>query len=117
MLRFVFLLIPVKRRARVVGYMNIYQSGHFHRAGKPNMYDRHPGDIYPSYEAAVADVDPPNLYLCTVKVTWYEDIKPVPNGADSKPIPLSVSRRMLKDHQGGYVQWDARVNAENIMEG
>lgn len=39
------------------GYVNIYRSGFFHRIGKPGCYDRHPGDIYETQEAAINDVE------------------------------------------------------------
>lgn len=42
--------------AIILGYANVYRSGYFHRKGKPNMYDRHFGDIYPDREAALADL-------------------------------------------------------------
>jgi hypothetical protein len=93
---------------RIVGWQNIYKSGYYHRAGKPGMYDRHPGDLYPTREAAEADVEPPEFYVATVKVVWYEDSVPHVNGVNSVPVPVVESRRRLKAQPAGYYvdgQW------------
>lgn len=76
----------------VQGYMNIYRSGFYHRKGKANAYDRHAGDIYPSWEAAVDDIDPISHYIDTVIVSWHEAAQPVINGPDSKPVSLKLTR-------------------------
>lgn len=91
---------------RCVGWMNIYKSGYFHRAGKPGMYDRHPGDLYPTRESALADVDPraAHLYMTTVKVVWYEDRPPHVNCVNSVPVPVAESRRKLAKQPDGFYQ-------------
>lgn len=90
---------------RVVGWQNIYRSGYYHRCGKPTMFDRHPGDLYPTRAAAEADVDPAarHLYVATTKVVWYEESEPHVNSETSVPVPLSESRRKLaREPAGSY---------------
>lgn len=89
---------------RIVGWQNIYRSGYYHRCGKPGMYDRHPGDLYPTRKAAEADVDPPAQYVATVKVVWYEDKQPHVNCAQSVPVPIAESRRRLHREPAGFYQ-------------
>jgi hypothetical protein len=75
------------------GFLNIYRSGWFHRANKPNGFDRHSGDIYLTKEAAIAEIDPISHYIDTIPVEW-EDYEVVEvNPADAVPVPLSVSRK------------------------
>lgn len=90
-------------KTRVTGWMNIYRAGYYHRAGKPNMYDRHPGDCYPTRELAVADIDPPHLYVATVRVTWWEERQPHTNAANSVPVPVAYSRRILARESGEFI--------------
>ena len=63
------------------GWINIYRSGFFHTPGKPGAFDRHPGDIYATYEAAVADIFPVSHYVATVPVAWEEETRPAVNPA------------------------------------
>lgn len=77
---------------KVKGFMNVYRSGHFHRAGKADCYDRHAGDIYPTREAAVRDIDPPSHYIDTIEIAWEEKKLPNINGSDSVPVPLNKTR-------------------------
>ena len=86
--------LTIKVEAECHGFINIYRSGHFHRVGKPGMYDRHPGDIYATYEQAVADIDPKHLYITTIPVVWYEANEPHCNATTSTPVPLKDSRRV-----------------------
>jgi hypothetical protein len=90
---------------RIVGWQNIYRSGHFHRCGKPGMFDRHPGDLYASRAAAMADVDQAakHLYVATTRVVWYEDKQPHVNCATSVPVPLATTRRKLTEDGGEYI--------------
>lgn len=88
---------------RVVGWQNVYRSGYYHRCGKPQMYDRHPGDLYATRQAAEADVDPPEYHVATVKVVWYEERQPHVNCANSVPVPIAESRRTLHKHGGEYI--------------
>lgn len=67
------------------GWLNVYRSGHYHRAGKPGMYDRHPGDIYETKEAALADISPASHYVATVPIEWYDPEPLRVNGPDSTP--------------------------------
>lgn len=85
----------------MTGFINIYKSGWFHRKGKPNMLDRHPGDIYLTMEAAKQDIDPAAaaLYVGTVPIMWIEpDDALAVNPADSHPIPLRETRRQLGEY-------------------
>lgn len=79
---------------RILGYINVYRSGYFHRRGKPGVCDRHGGDVYLSREQALADVNPRTHYVDTVPVTWEEQDPPDANPADSQPISLALTRRM-----------------------
>lgn len=83
------------------GYINIYRSGWFHRAGKPQCFDRHSGDVYPTYDAAVRAVSPRSHYVCTVPVVWHDAPNLRPNPAHSVPVPLNVTRRAeaLRGHE------------------
>lgn len=86
----------------MTGFINIYKSGWFHRKGKPNMLDRHPGDIYLTMEAAKLDIDPAaaSLYVGTVPIMWIEpDDALAVNPADSHPIPLRETRRQLGEYR------------------
>lgn len=75
------------------GYLNIYRNGFFHRAGKPGNMDRQSGDIYETYEEAIAHIDPPSHYIDTVPLTW-QDVEVVrKNPADSVPISIRDSRK------------------------
>jgi hypothetical protein len=65
--------------AKCVGYINIYRSGFFHKAGKLGAYDRHPGDIYATKHAAERDINPWSHYVTTVPVTWEEPSMPPAN--------------------------------------
>lgn len=104
---------------RVVGWQNIYRSGHYHRVGKPLMYDRHPGDLYPTREAAEADVDPPELLVATVKVVWYEAKQPHVNCGQSRPVSIADSRRQLKREPAGHYEdgvWVPPLSPEALRE-
>jgi hypothetical protein len=61
---------------KVQGWMNIYRSGFFHTPGKPGAYDRHPGDLYATEEAARADIFPRTHYIATVPCEWEEESIP-----------------------------------------
>lgn len=76
----------------ICGYLNVYRSGYFHRQGKPHAYDRHSGDFYPTEQDAKRDIDPPSHYICTVPVVWVEEAPVFPNGEDSQPVPLHMTR-------------------------
>lgn len=97
------ILCALTGKVRVTGWMNIYRSGYYHRAGKPNMYDRHPGDLYPTRAAALAEIQPKHLYVSTVPVSWWEDYLPHVNSASSAPVPVVASRRVLARESGEYI--------------
>jgi hypothetical protein len=102
--RLINLVLALFGVCRVVGWQNIYRSGYYHRCGKPGMYDRHPGDLYPTRDAAERDVEPPEQYVTTVKVVWYEDKQPHVNCASSQPVPITESRRKLHRQPEGFYQ-------------
>lgn len=74
--------------ALIQGFMNVYRSGHFHRAGKPGNFDRHGGDLYPDYASAVAAIEPASHYVATVPVSWPDYVGIQANTEHSKPLPL-----------------------------
>lgn len=80
-----------------MAYLNVYQSGYYHRKGKPGQYNCHPGDLYPTHEAATQDVDPDaaHLYLGTFFVDIPSELLGPCNPSDSVPVPLSQTRREL----------------------
>lgn len=83
-----------------LGFINIYRSGFFHREGKPGMFNRHPGDIYPTREAAMVDIHPSSHYIDTIPIEWEEEVRVALNAQDSTPIPLSYSRKQwFKGHE------------------
>lgn len=75
------------------GFVNIYRAGWFHRAGKPGNLDRHTGDIYDTYEKALASIDPPSHYVATVGISWVDTEDVQPNPDDSVPVPIRESRK------------------------
>ncbi len=91
-------------KVMMMGWMNVYRSGVFHRTGKPGAADRHPGDFYPTRELAEKDIELRTHFICTCPVEW-EDFEVVTaNDLDSKPVPLSVTRKLVKlDHVSGVV--------------
>lgn len=85
-------------------FINLYVSGFFHRLDKPNQFNAHPGDLYPTRELAVLDIAPADCYLGTVEVLIPDDLYArlgKPNGPDAKPIPLEDSRRAYHEFGGG----------------
>lgn len=79
--------------ALVHGFVNIYKSGYFHRLAKPHTCDRHGGDLYLTEAAALADIHPHSHYVTTVPISWEDPETVQCNPQDSKPIPLSESRK------------------------
>lgn len=78
---------------KVTGYMNIYRSGYYHRKGKPNAFDRHAGDVYPTAELAVKDIHPKSHYIGTIPITWQEETMPHVNPPESEPVSLKFTRK------------------------
>lgn len=78
------------------GWCNLYQQGWYHRAGKPGTMTLHPGDLYPTREDALADIDHDAPYVGTAFVQWEhpEHKPPVQVFPDvSTPVPLAISRK------------------------
>lgn len=82
------------------GFVNIYRSGWFHRADKPCAYNRHPGDIYPTKEEAMRDIEPKELYVTTVPIAWQEAGDVRPNPVESVPEPLFKQRSQMRQQYG-----------------
>lgn len=78
------------------GWCNLYRQGHYHRAGKAGTMTLHPGDLYATKEAALADIDPDAPYITTAFVQWEQpwgEPEPAVFPEGCKPVPLSESRR------------------------
>lgn len=77
------------------GWCNLYLQGWYHRAGKAGTMTLHPGDLYPTKEAALADIDPGAPYMTTAFIQWEEPggyvTSVYPEGA--QPVPLATSRK------------------------
>lgn len=74
-------------------WINLYASGHYHRLGKRNTMNLHPGDMYATEEAAKADIDKEAPYLGTVAVDIPANITGVRDFPGcASPIPLSKTR-------------------------
>lgn len=87
-----------------IGWVNVYRSGFFHTAGKPGAYDRHPGDIYETEAAAIADIHPRSHYIATVPIAWAE-----PTRAHVNPCMTvcdSLTCYSEDDKRGHYVGLD-----------
>lgn len=80
-------------------WINLYISGYYHRAGKPGQYNVHPGDLYPTEEAAKLDIDPNAPYFATVPVTVPDGISLGDvNPPDSVPMALSTSKAVYQEY-------------------
>ena len=66
------------------GYINVYRSGFWHKAGKAGAFDRHAGDIYPDSDSAVDAIEQPHLYVATVPVQWEDEDGLLANLADGR---------------------------------
>jgi hypothetical protein len=80
-------------KAKRISYMNIYEQGYYHRTGKPGTLNAHPGDLYDSYAAAKADVDPDAPYIATVGFEWDAPANIAVYGPDSVPVSLGITRK------------------------
>jgi hypothetical protein len=76
--------------AKIKGFLNVYRSGHFHRAEKPTAFNRHAGDFYATFEDAFADIDPVSHYIDTVAVEWEDEEGLCANCQSSIPVPLGT---------------------------
>lgn len=80
-------------------WVNLYRQGWYHRAGKPGTMNIHPGDMYATFDKAIADIDPDAPYVGTVPVdvldgVWAEDAPAFAEyPADSVPRPIRETRR------------------------
>jgi hypothetical protein len=68
----------------ITGYMNLYQRGYFHHLGRPNSFDRYAGNIYPTLELALAEVDLGSHYVKTIEINWNEENMPSINRSDKR---------------------------------
>lgn len=79
-----------------IAYINLYKSGFFHRANKPEQFNVHPGDLYPTAEAAMRDVHPKDLWVGTVPVhvpTELQHVLGTSNPYNAIPIPLEETKQ------------------------
>lgn len=97
----------------VTGWLNVYRSGFFHREGKPDAFNRHAGDLYPTQEAAIRDIEPLSHYVATVPVQWSEPEYPHVNGSHSQPVPLSKTRKRLPSTAELQLAFAARAMAQS----
>lgn len=89
----------------IIGYMNVYKSGFFHKAGKADTFDRHAGDIYASHDAAVRDIHPRSHYVATVSVLWTEPGSERPAVVPGAPCePCRIAQRFGPSDIGEDVQ-------------
>lgn len=82
-------------------FMNVYVSGYYHRVGKPDCTDLHAGDLYLSFRHAEEQAEKDKGWVCTaeVMVPIPDDMVICENSADSKPTPISVTRRILEESE------------------
>ena len=92
------------------GWCNLYLQGWYHRAGKAGTMTLHPGDLYPTREAAIADIDPDAPYMTTAFVQWEEvggyETSVYPEGA--QPVNLAKTRREWELVEAAK-EWRARA--------
>lgn len=88
-------------------YINLYKQGYYHRAGKPSTVNIHPGDMYASREAAIADIDTDAPYVGTVPVLLgVIPFEVYPEMSD--PTPLRESRKWFANSTTqDMIEWDA----------
>lgn len=92
---------------KITGYINLYRSGWFHRQGKPGAFDLHAGDVYPTLESALRDIEPRTHYLATVPVCWQSDQDMAPT-----PPPRRQSRfRSAEPHSAAKTTASMRGKA------
>lgn len=91
-------------------WINLYTSGYYHRSGKPGQYNVHPGDMYPTHKAALADIDPQAPYVATVPVMIPDDVQFMlgeVNPPWSQPTPLSETKAIYAEGgQMALLQWN-----------
>lgn len=114
-------------------YMNLYAQGWYHRQGKEGTMAFHPGDLYPDYGAAKADIDTEAPYLGTVGVDIPEGMVEVMFGkgvslepyGPGEPIPLRESRKAIKDGTPSHIvgmrplipAWPIDVRGTDLPDG
>lgn len=80
------------------GYINLYESGYYHRKGKPGTLDVYAADVYATAQQAMQMAEPGRGYIGTVPLVWLDSKDRVANPPDSQPIPLRETRKDFKDH-------------------
>lgn len=76
-------------------YINLYRSGFYHRAGKPNTTNLHGGDVYTSEVLAMENAEPDRGYITTVPFVADFPGTVLANPESSTPLPLIVTRSGL----------------------
>src|ERR1700728_3099970 len=86
----------------IIGYINVYRNGYYHRRGKPNAFDRHVGDIYPSLQSALGEIVPGSHYIGTAEITWNEESLPHTNPTESVAAPVKdANQKEQLNHKTG----------------
>lgn len=92
----------------IIGYINVYRNGYYHRKAKPNAFDRQVGDIYPSLQSALGEIAPGSYYIGTAEITWNEESRPHTNP------PESVTAQVK--HSNQIDQLDRKTGETNAKE-
>lgn len=87
----------------VTGFMNLYQSGFYHRRGKPGDINVHGGDVYLTRKAALDAVDAKAGYMATIQIQYVGHEYPLANPADSTPTPLWITRAKIANGVAGWM--------------
>lgn len=89
-----------------VAYINLYKQGFYHRAGKPGTMEVHPGDMYASREAAIADINHDAPYVGTfIVLLGANEFGTYPE--HSEPVSLRESRKWFAPSTTqDMIDWD-----------
>lgn len=79
------------------GYINLYESGYYHRKGKPGTLDVYAADVYGSYRDALEHAEKTRGYIGTIPIVWLDHSERPANAGDSQPIPLRETRNQFKE--------------------
>lgn len=79
------------------GYINLYESGYYHRKGKPGTLDVYAADVYGTREEAEKKAEPDRGYIGTISIVWLDKVTREANPVDSQPLPLRETRNNFKE--------------------
>lgn len=86
----------------VTGFMNLYQSGFYHRRGKPGDINVHGGDVYLTRKAALASIAGAG-YMATIQIQYVGHEYPLANPPESEPTKLSITRAQIASGVAGWM--------------